>query len=84
MPDPLIEILQKDVNWPSYKAGKDNDFNYMIETLGVMHTSLEKMKGFIQPVAGKGSVENEKQLSAVESFFNLYKFKRGAILPITV
>jgi len=60
VPDPLMVALQKDVNWPSYKAGKENDFNYMIETLGVMHTSLEKMKGFFQPVAVKDSVENEK------------------------
>lgn len=45
----MTEILKEDVNWPTYKGGMANDFNYMIESMGAAHTSMDKMKGIFQP-----------------------------------
>lgn len=45
----MAKILKEDVNWPDYKGGVANDFNYMIESMGAAHTSMEKMKGVFQP-----------------------------------
>ena len=45
----MTEILKEDVNWPSYKGGVANDFNYMVESMGAAHTSMEKMKGIFHP-----------------------------------
>ncbi|WP_409289505.1 hypothetical protein [Pseudomonas sp. KCJK8927] len=56
----LFEVLQRDVNWPSYNAGKENDFNYMVESVGVMHSSMEKVKGLFQsPGKGESSLRPE-------------------------
>lgn len=44
----MAEVLKEDVNWPTYKGGVANDFNYMIESMGVAHTSMEKMKDIFQ------------------------------------
>lgn len=45
----LVEILKEDVNWPTYKGAVANDFNYMVESMGAAHTSMEKMKDIFQP-----------------------------------
>lgn len=45
----LLEVLKEDVNWPTYKGGAANDFNYMVESMGAAHTSMEKMKDIFQP-----------------------------------
>ena len=45
----MAEILKEDVNWPTYKGGMANDFNYMIESMRAAHTSMDKMKGVFQP-----------------------------------
>lgn len=45
----LVEVLKEDVNWPTYKGGVVNDFNYMVESMGAAHTSMEKMKDIFQP-----------------------------------
>ena len=47
--DQLSKVLMEDVNWPTYKGGSANDFNYMVESMGAAHTSMEKMKGILQP-----------------------------------
>jgi hypothetical protein len=44
----MVEILKEDVGWPTYKGGAANDFNYMIESMGVVHTSMEKMREIFQ------------------------------------
>lgn len=45
----MTEILKEDVSWPTYKGGMENDFNYMIESMGAAYTSMDKMKGIFQP-----------------------------------
>ncbi|MVV51892.1 hypothetical protein EJA72_27165 [Pseudomonas sp. PB120] len=46
--DKMTEILKEDAGWPTYKGGVANDFNYMIESMGVVHTTMEKMRGVFQ------------------------------------
>lgn len=45
----MAEVLKEDVNWPTYKGNVANDFNYMIESMGAAHTSMEKVKDIFQP-----------------------------------
>lgn len=45
----MAEILKEDVKWPTYKGSVANDFNYMMESMGAAHTSIEKMKEIFQP-----------------------------------
>lgn len=45
----MAEVIKEDVNWPAYKGGVANDFNYMVESMGAAHTSMEKVKGMFQP-----------------------------------
>ena len=45
----MAEVLKEDVNWPTYKGSVANDFNYMIESMGAAHTSMEKVKDIFQP-----------------------------------
>ena len=47
--DQLAEVLKEDVNWPTHKNWAANDFNYMVESMGAAHTSMEKMKDIFQP-----------------------------------
>lgn len=47
--DQMTQILKEDVSWPTYKGGVANDFNYMAESMGAAHTSMEKMKDIFQP-----------------------------------
>lgn len=44
----MTESLKEDVNWPAYKGSVANDFNYMIESMGAAHTSMDKMKDLFQ------------------------------------
>lgn len=46
--DKIMEALKEDVKWPTYKKGVDNDFNYMIESMGAAHTSMEKVKAIFE------------------------------------
>lgn len=46
--DKIMETLKEDVKWPTYKNGVDNDFNYMIESMGAAHTSMEKVKAVFE------------------------------------
>lgn len=43
----LVDILKEDVNWPSYKGAVSNDFNYMVESLGAAHATMDKMKSIL-------------------------------------
>lgn len=45
----MAEVIKEDVNWPSYKGSVANDFNYMVESMGAAHTSMEKVKDIFQP-----------------------------------
>lgn len=41
----LIKAVSLEIKWPELKDVNANDFNYMIEAMGSMHTSFEKLKG---------------------------------------
>ncbi|MGA9700380.1 hypothetical protein [Pseudomonas sp.] len=49
----LLKVMSQEIKWPELKDINANDFNYMIEAMGSMHTSFEKMKGVFQTKAGK-------------------------------
>lgn len=51
--DKIIEALKEDVKWPTYKGAASNDFNYMLESMGAAHTSLEKIRKIFKD-SGKG------------------------------
>lgn len=55
----MAEILKEDVKWPTYKGGAANDFNFMVESMGAAHASIEKMKGIFQPQKN-GKTETER------------------------
>lgn len=50
----LLKLLSQEIKWPELKDVNANDFNYMLEAMGSMHTSFEKLKGIVQPKPGKG------------------------------
>lgn len=41
----VLEAIKEDVKWPGHKDNMNNDFNYMIESMSSVHTSLDKLKG---------------------------------------
>jgi hypothetical protein len=41
----VLEVIKEDVMWPGHKDNVSNDFNYMLETMNSVHTSLDKFKG---------------------------------------
>jgi hypothetical protein len=41
----VLEAIKEDVMWPGHKDNLSNDFNYMLETMSSVHTSLDKLKG---------------------------------------
>ena len=41
----LLRAMSLEIKWPDLKDVNANDFNYMIEAMGSMHTSFEKLKG---------------------------------------
>lgn len=45
----LLKVLSQEIKWPDLKDINANDFNYMVEAMGTMHTSFEKLKGIVQP-----------------------------------
>ena len=49
----LLRVLSQEIKWPELKDINANDFNYMIEAMGSMHTSFEKLKGVFQSSAKK-------------------------------
>lgn len=54
--DKMIEVLKEDVKWPTYKGAASNDFNYMMESMGAAHTSLEKIRKVFKD-SGKGKAQ---------------------------
>ena len=52
--DKMMKVLKEDVNWPTYKGGVSNDFNYMMESMSAAYTSIEKIKDLF-PQKKKGS-----------------------------
>lgn len=50
----LLKMLSQEIKWPELKDVNANDFNYMVEAMGAMHTSFEKLKGIVQPKTKKG------------------------------
>lgn len=44
----LLKLLQSEIKWPDLKDVNANDFNYMIEAMGSLHTSFDKLKGIFQ------------------------------------
>ncbi|MGP6422594.1 hypothetical protein [Pseudomonas pharyngis] len=61
--DKIIEALKEDVKWPTYKNGVDNDFNYMIESMGAAHASMEKVKAVFESKQ-KGRTETKAKVEA--------------------
>lgn len=51
--DKMMEALKEDVKWPTYKGAASNDFNYMMESMGAAHTSLDKIRKIFKD-SGKG------------------------------
>ncbi len=49
----LLKVIALEIKWPDLKDVNANDFNYMIEAMGSMHTSFEKLKGVFQNKSGK-------------------------------
>jgi len=41
----VLEAIKEDVKWPGHKDNMSNDFNYMVESMNSVHTSLDKLKG---------------------------------------
>lgn len=41
----VLEALKEDVSWPGHKDNMGNDFNYMLESMNSIHTSVDKLKG---------------------------------------
>jgi hypothetical protein len=41
----VLEALKEDVSWPGHKDNMGNDFNYMLESMSSIHTSVDKLKG---------------------------------------
>lgn len=56
--DKVVTMLKEDVNWPAAKSAIDTDFNYMLESMGTAHTSIEKLKGLFQRDSTKPVVQN--------------------------
>lgn len=54
--DKMMEALKEDVKWPTYKGAASNDFNYMMESMGSAHTSLEKIRKIFKD-SGKGKAQ---------------------------
>lgn len=54
--DKMMEALKEDVKWPTYKGAASNDFNYMMESMGAAHTSLEKIRKIFKD-SGKGKAQ---------------------------
>lgn len=54
--DKMMDVLKEDVNWPTYKGSSANDFNYMMESMGAAHTSLEKIRKIFKD-SGKGKAQ---------------------------
>lgn len=50
----LLKLLSQDIKWPELKDVNANDFNYMLEAMGSMHTSFEKLKGVLHVKNRKG------------------------------
>lgn len=42
--DRVLEAIKQDVMWPEHKENLGNDFNYMVESMSSIHTSLDKLK----------------------------------------
>ena len=49
----LLKVVSQEIKWPELKDINANDFNYMIEAMGSMHTSFEKLKGVFQSSSKK-------------------------------
>lgn len=41
----MLKVLTEEVKWPRLKDIQANDFNYMIESMGALNSSMEKMRG---------------------------------------
>jgi hypothetical protein len=41
----VLEALKEDVSWPKHKDNIGNDFNYMLESMGSVLASVDKLKG---------------------------------------
>lgn len=41
----LLEVLKEDAQWPTHKDNLTNDFNYMIESVNSMNSTIDKLKG---------------------------------------
>jgi len=41
----LVRILSEEIKWPELKDINANDFNYMLESMGALNSTFEKMKG---------------------------------------
>lgn len=64
----MTEILKEDVEWPASKNTVVNDFNYMIESMGAAHTTLDKMKDLFQKDKGpKANAKVKTKVSAEEA-----------------
>ena len=44
----MLETIKEDVMWPGHKDNMANDFNYMLESMSSVHTSLGKFKGLFE------------------------------------
>lgn len=52
--DRVLEAIKQDVMWPEHKENLSNDFNYMIESMSSIHTSVDKLKQVFESKAKPG------------------------------
>ncbi|MFI8556247.1 hypothetical protein [Pseudomonas putida] len=50
----MVDLLANEIKWPAHKDVTNNDFNYMVESMGSIATVLEKIKGTIKAPAANG------------------------------
>lgn len=56
----LLEVLKEDAQWPTHKDNLSNDFNFMIESVSSMNSTLDKLKGAFNSKEKKSKGKNQE------------------------
>ncbi|HID9546704.1 TPA: hypothetical protein ACXI2A_001528 [Pseudomonas aeruginosa] len=54
----ILDVLKEDVNWPGHKENVKNDFNYMLQSMDAVYSSVDKVRSIFQ--SAKSYSDNAK------------------------
>lgn len=53
----MVDLLSEEIKWPTHKDVANNDFNYMMESMGAVVNLIDKLKGTVRSSGKKTDAE---------------------------